>query len=177
MPGGTVSSSALMRSTPRWTSSSPSHSCTPDQLRSISSCALTCWAHSPPPRSSGSPPSGVSSASARLCAGSVLRTIVRRPAAAHRRAVAAATDVLPTPPLPVYRAVRGDREPSHMATAPAAPSARRRIVSRTLVLAVTGVSLYLVAPTLLSVLGSWRQLENLGPGWLALMAAAQLLSL
>ena len=34
-------------------------------------------------------------------AGSVESTIVRCPAAAQRRAVAAATDVLPTPPLPV----------------------------------------------------------------------------
>ena len=37
----------------------------------------------------------------RLWAGSVDRTTVSRPAAAQRRAVAAATDVLPTPPLPV----------------------------------------------------------------------------
>jgi hypothetical protein len=34
-------------------------------------------------------------------AGSVERTIVRRPLSAHRRAVAAATLVFPTPPLPV----------------------------------------------------------------------------
>ena len=40
-PGGTVSSSALMRSTPWSTSSSPSHSCIADQLRSISSWAWT----------------------------------------------------------------------------------------------------------------------------------------
>ena len=46
-------------------------------------------------------PSFVSSESLSECAGSVLSTTVRRPAAAQRRAVAAATDVLPTPPLPV----------------------------------------------------------------------------
>ena len=39
--------------------------------------------------------------SASECAGSVESTSVRAPAAAQRRAVAAATDVLPTPPLPV----------------------------------------------------------------------------
>ena len=47
IPGGTVSSSAEMRSTPRSCSSSPSQSWTPDQWRSISSWALTSWPHSP----------------------------------------------------------------------------------------------------------------------------------
>ena len=46
-------------------------------------------------------PTGSSSTSASECAGSVESTTVRSPAAAQRRAVAAATDVLPTPPLPV----------------------------------------------------------------------------
>ena len=50
---------------------------------------------------SGSLPTGSSSTSASECAGSVESTTVRSPAAAQRRAVAAATDVLPTPPLPV----------------------------------------------------------------------------
>ena len=45
MPGGTVSSSAEMRSTPRSASSSPSQSCTASQWRSISSCACTSWPH------------------------------------------------------------------------------------------------------------------------------------
>ena len=44
---------------------------------------------------------GLERESDRLCAGSVESTTVRRPAAAQRRAVAAATLVLPTPPLPV----------------------------------------------------------------------------
>ena len=47
MPGRTVSSSAEIRSTPLRTSSSPSQSCTADQWRSSSSCALTCCASSP----------------------------------------------------------------------------------------------------------------------------------
>ena len=101
IPGGTVSSSALMRSTPRVISRSPSQSCTPAQLRSISSWALTSWPQSRSPIATGSAPSGWPNTSDRLCAGSVLSTTVRRPAAAQRRAVAAATDVLPTPPLPV----------------------------------------------------------------------------
>ncbi len=100
-PGGTVSSSAAIRSTPRSASTPPSQSCTADQLRSSSSCACTCWAHTPPPTSVGSPPTGACSDSASECAGSVESTSVRAPAAAQRRAVAAATEVLPTPPLPV----------------------------------------------------------------------------
>jgi len=46
-------------------------------------------------------PSAAPSDSDRLCAGSVDITSVRSPDAAHARAVEAATDVLPTPPLPV----------------------------------------------------------------------------
>ena len=48
-----------------------------------------------------SPPTGRSKLSPRLCAASVLMTRVRWPRRAARRAVAAATLVLPTPPLPV----------------------------------------------------------------------------
>jgi uncharacterized protein (TIRG00374 family) len=44
-------------------------------------------------------------------------------------------------------------------------------------LAVTGVSLYLVAPSLTEVLGSWRDIETVAPAWLAAMAALQLASL
>ena len=100
-PGGTVSSSAAIRSTPRSISTPPSQSWTEDQWRSSSSCACTCWANRPPPTSVGPPPTGISSDSASECAGSVESTIVRAPAAAQARAVAAATEVLPTPPLPV----------------------------------------------------------------------------
>ena len=100
-PGGTVSSSAAIRSTPRSISTPPSHCCTPDQWRSSSSWAWTCWANRPPPTSVGSPPTRVSSDSASEWAGSVESTIVRAPSAAQRRAVAVATDVFPTPPLPV----------------------------------------------------------------------------
>src|SRR6185369_6859025 len=109
-PGGTVSSSAAIRSTPRSASTPPSHSCAADQLRSSSSRACTCWAHTPPPTSVGTAPTGTCSDSASECAGSVESTRVRAPPAAQRRAVAAATDVLPTPPLPVYRMIRGPIE-------------------------------------------------------------------
>ena len=87
---------------PRSTNSSPSQSCTPDQWRSISSWALTSWPHSRSPRRArlGARASAPSD-SDRLCAGSVEITSVRSPAAAQARAVHAATDVLPTPPLPV----------------------------------------------------------------------------
>ena len=44
-------------------------------------------------------------------------------------------------------------------------------------LAVTGVSLYLVAPSLMDVFGSWDDIDEVGPGWLLTMAALQALAL
>ena len=44
-------------------------------------------------------------------------------------------------------------------------------------LAVTGVSLYLVAPSLIDMFGSWEDLGELAPGWLAAMAGLQALAL
>ena len=101
MPGGTVSSSAEILSTPRSASSSPSQSPTASQWVSICSWACTSWPQRFGAISLGSPPSCSSSESDSECAGSVERTTVFSPAAAQRRAVAAATLVLPTPPLPV----------------------------------------------------------------------------
>jgi uncharacterized protein (TIRG00374 family) len=47
-------------------------------------------------------------------------------------------------------------------------------LTRTIVwLAVTGVSLYLVAPSLLQVLGSWSDVHNLDPLWLLAMLVLQ----
>jgi uncharacterized protein (TIRG00374 family) len=40
-------------------------------------------------------------------------------------------------------------------------------------LAACGVSLYLVAPSVVAVLGSWRRISEIGAGWLALMALLQ----
>lgn len=44
-------------------------------------------------------------------------------------------------------------------------------------LAVGAVSLYLVAPSVVEVLGSWRDIEQVAPGWLAVMAVLQGLAL
>src|ERR1700730_18211653 len=63
-------------------------------------------AHSDGATCVGSGPSGRSRLSASECARSVLRTSVRYPSSAARTAVAAAIDVLPTPPLPVYTMMR-----------------------------------------------------------------------
>jgi uncharacterized protein (TIRG00374 family) len=51
--------------------------------------------------------------------------------------------------------------------------ARGRLRRTAFWLVVTGVSLYLVAPSLLDVLGSWDDLDELAPIWFAAMAALQ----
>jgi uncharacterized protein (TIRG00374 family) len=56
----------------------------------------------------------------------------------------------------------------------AEPAKRGAVLRRTIFwLAVSGVSLYLVAPSVIAALGSWRQIERLSPAWLAVMAALQ----
>ena len=52
----------------------------------------------------------------------------------------------------------------------------QRIRRTVLWLAITGVSLYLVAPSVLEVLGSWDDVDRLSPGWWAVMVLAQLLA-
>jgi uncharacterized membrane protein YbhN (UPF0104 family) len=47
------------------------------------------------------------------------------------------------------------------------------LVKRIVLLAITGISLYIVAPTLLEVLGSWKQLGGIRPGWFAAMLGLQ----
>jgi hypothetical protein len=59
------------------------------------------------------------------------------------------------------------------AEAPSPPRVRRTVIW----LAVTGVSLYLVAPSLLDTLSSWRDIDRFGSGWLLAMAGLQALSL
>ena len=44
-------------------------------------------------------------------------------------------------------------------------------------LGITGVSLYLVAPSVLDVLASWRDIRRFSPAWLAVMAVTQLAAL
>jgi uncharacterized protein (TIRG00374 family) len=56
----------------------------------------------------------------------------------------------------------------------AAGEKRRGGLRRTIAwLAIGAVSLYLVAPSIVATLGSWRQIERLAPVWLAAMAALQ----
>src|SRR4051794_29226715 len=63
---------------------------------------------------------------------------------------------------------RGERELE------ADPERRTGSLRRTIFwLAVSAVSLYLVAPSIIAALGSWRQIERLSPAWLAAMAALQ----
>jgi uncharacterized protein (TIRG00374 family) len=50
---------------------------------------------------------------------------------------------------------------------------RKRLVRRIFWLAATGVSLYLVFPSLVDVLGSWDDLDKLAPGWFGVMAVLQ----
>jgi hypothetical protein len=54
---------------------------------------------------------------------------------------------------------------------------RRKIVQRAVWLAITAISLYLVFPSVLDTLGSWRDLNRFGWTWLAAMAGLQLCSL
>jgi hypothetical protein len=46
---------------------------------------------------------------------------------------------------------------------------RRKIVVRALLLLVTGISLYLLAPQVVDVFSSWRSLNQLSPEWVAAM--------
>src|SRR5919199_3765791 len=78
------------------------------QLASSRAWLSICSAHRFGASSVGSLPSSASNESAREWAGSVDITRVRCPSWAARAAVAAATVVLPTPPLPVNNRIRND---------------------------------------------------------------------
>ena len=54
---------------------------------------------------------------------------------------------------------------------------RRKLVSTAAWLGVTGVSLYLVAPAMLEMLASWRDLQELAPGWYVAMFGLQAASM
>jgi uncharacterized protein (TIRG00374 family) len=63
---------------------------------------------------------------------------------------------------------RGERELEQ------APKQGRGGLRRTIFwLAVSAISLYLVAPSVIETLGSWRQIERIGWAWLGVMAALQ----
>jgi uncharacterized protein (TIRG00374 family) len=51
--------------------------------------------------------------------------------------------------------------------------ARAALVKRLIQLAICGVSLYLVAPSVIDLLGSWRDLDELAPKWLLAMLLLQ----
>jgi uncharacterized protein (TIRG00374 family) len=57
--------------------------------------------------------------------------------------------------------------------AESAPTSRRKIVRTVFWLSLTGISLYLVAPSLLETFGSWNDLDSLSPGWFVAMAVLQ----
>src|SRR5205823_14258783 len=109
MPGGLATSSARTSSRPWVEKTSTAYSCSFVQWRCISCSDETSCAQRFLPTCVASVPSSTSNESPRECAGSVLMTTVRYPAAAHRTAVAAATDVLPTPPFPVNKTTRTGR--------------------------------------------------------------------
>src|SRR4051794_31086670 len=82
------------------------------QDRSNRRCASTWWTHRLSATPVGSAPTGTPNASASECAASVERTSVRAPRRAASVAVPAAEVVLPTPPLPVNRMIRGALMPA-----------------------------------------------------------------
>jgi uncharacterized protein (TIRG00374 family) len=74
----------------------------------------------------------------------------------------------------IERAIEEHADVEHeIERAEAAPPPRRRLVRTVFWLVVTAVSLYLVAPSLVEVLGSWEDLDDLSPVWLGLMLALQ----
>jgi hypothetical protein len=102
----TDSSSASTASTPPQLSRLTTYSWISRQLASSRAWLSICSAQSRSVTWRGSAPSSTSKESAREWAGSVDMTRVRCPRAAALAAVAAATVVLPTPPLPVNRRMR-----------------------------------------------------------------------
>jgi uncharacterized protein (TIRG00374 family) len=54
-----------------------------------------------------------------------------------------------------------------------APTKAKRLTRTVVWLAITGISLYLVAPSVLETLGSWEDIKRFAPAWLAVMFLAQ----
>jgi uncharacterized protein (TIRG00374 family) len=78
----------------------------------------------------------------------------------------------------IERAVEQHADVEHEIERGEAEQPQGRSLRQTLVwLAITGVSLYLVAPSLLEVLGSWNDVDQLAPEWIAAMAVLQAASL
>ena len=66
-----------------------------------------------------------------------------------------------------------ERELAHAERDESDPSQRKRLMQTAVWLGVTGISLYLVAPSLLDVLGSWRDVTRFEPLWLLAMLVLQ----
>ncbi|HEY7921414.1 MAG TPA: hypothetical protein VIE45_17255, partial [Streptosporangiaceae bacterium] len=64
-------------------------------------------------------------------------------------------------------AARIDRQKAH-------PLAWQTVVKRAVVVAVAGVSIYLVFPTITEVFASWPRLSTLDPRWFSLAVAAEI---
>ncbi len=75
----------------------------------------------------------------------------------------------------VERAIEDRTDEEELERAPA--PVRRRLITGAFWLAVCGVSLYLVGPTVLDTLDEADRVRGIAPGWLAAMAGLQLLSL
>ena len=101
MPGGVASSSATISSMPCEASTAVAYLCTRTQFSSSSWRASISWIQRLSLSWCAPWLPSISKASATEWAGSVEISIVRWPRPAHRTAVAAATEVFPTPPLPV----------------------------------------------------------------------------
>jgi hypothetical protein len=56
------------------------------------------------------------------------------------------------------------------------PPTWKTVIKRVLVLAIAGLAIYLVLPTLIAVLGSWPRLSALSPIWFTVAVAAELAS-
>jgi hypothetical protein len=63
-----------------------------------------------------------------------------------------------------------------VSAAAAGKSTRRRIIERVVVLAIAGVSLYFLAPSLLDTLSAWPELRGIDPLWLAVAVGFEAMS-
>ena len=78
----------------------------------------------------------------------------------------------------VERAIEDRADVEHaIERAEAQPTPRRSLVRRAVWLGITAVSLYLVFPSVLDVLSSWRNVSKLNWAWLAVMAGLQVATL
>src|SRR5215212_1014828 len=127
-----------------------------------------------PRRSSAPPPSTSCCGAGGPCWAATMR---RRRGGLPRAVIASAPESAPPPrrlgdrleqALEHHADVEGEIERG-AAKEPARPA----LVGTVVKLAICGVSLYLVAPSVLDLLASWRDLDQLAPSWLLAMALLQ----